>query len=272
MYRNNIKPKIDFIGIGAAKAGTTWLTECMNEHPQIYIPRTKELNYFSQKYNKKLLGYSHYFKRQKDNVLCGEFSPQYLDHETVPALIYKHYPNTKILVVLRDPIERLMSDFHYWKYILNRFTGNFETYINEHPECVNRGLYGKLLQRYFDVFPSKNIYIIFHQDIRKNAQYELEKVFHFLGVDTKIKIPSVFRHIHTRDEYRVPFSYLHSAVHKLSFLKLRSYIISKIPSVKYKKDTVSDMVRSELHSFYNTDINLLEKLILKDLSEWKKNI
>ena len=100
----------DFIGIGAMKAGTTWLYQCLSEHPEIPLP-DKELNFFGDQ-DTWSMGFDWYEKQLESNKnVTGEFSVFYLVHPYVIPRIYNRYPATKLIVCLRNPIDRSFS--HY---------------------------------------------------------------------------------------------------------------------------------------------------------------
>ncbi len=88
--------KIDFIGIGAAKSGTTWLFHCLGQHPQICLSEPKEINYFNQRgsfrnfnknHTKPFSWYINHFRHCQANKIKGEFSPIYLYDEIAPSRI-----------------------------------------------------------------------------------------------------------------------------------------------------------------------------------------
>ena len=72
-------PLPDFLGIGAQKAGTTWLHDNLSCHPELYLPPEKEIHYFDQHNDKPISYYSQFFKKSKKNRACvkGEITPAY---------------------------------------------------------------------------------------------------------------------------------------------------------------------------------------------------
>src|SRR5262245_1610189 len=109
---------LDFVGIGAAKSGTTWLAQCLGEHPQVCISNPKELNYFCRK-KYWTMGGSYYGKGEawlrqgfvhwKPGQIRGEISPTYLVDPESPKLLARHFPNVKIIVSFRNPTDALFS-------------------------------------------------------------------------------------------------------------------------------------------------------------------
>src|SRR3989344_5640213 len=104
----NINFKVDFIGVGAPKCGTTWIAECLAEHPDVCFSWNKEPHFFNRdrEYEKSLDYYRTYFKNCENKKLRGEYTVNYLYFDSAADRIKKHFPGTKIIIALRNPIER----------------------------------------------------------------------------------------------------------------------------------------------------------------------
>ena len=99
-----------FIGIGAQRTGTSWLYACMYEHPQVCMPQ-KEINFFSRERNwtRGYEWYEHLFAECPADAVAGEFSTSYLTDAATPARIHERYPDVKLIVSVRHPVERAYS-------------------------------------------------------------------------------------------------------------------------------------------------------------------
>ena len=105
----------NFIVIGSQKAGTTSLYEVFRGHPQIFMPEKKELNFFFQEseFARGQSYYEEYFAATSAGAIAvGEASPGYICHPDVPARIHAMVPDARLIVTLRNPIERAYSQ--YW--------------------------------------------------------------------------------------------------------------------------------------------------------------
>ena len=105
----------NFIIIGSQKSGTTSVYNILKNHPSFYFPDQKEINFFfhDSLYEKGVKHYSNLFTgSDKNKVIIGEASPGYICHPDSPQRIKKHIPNAKMLLILRNPIERAYSQ--YW--------------------------------------------------------------------------------------------------------------------------------------------------------------
>ena len=114
---------VDFIGVGAQKSGTTWLFDMLSEHPQVSFGEEKELNFFSKRkfflskdtgnYEKGLDWYRSKINYD-DSKVNGEISVDYMLDEGCADRIKRHCPDdVKLFAVLRDPVERAHSHYHY---------------------------------------------------------------------------------------------------------------------------------------------------------------
>ena len=114
---NKINRQPDFFVVGAAKSGTTALWKYFQQHPQIFVTKDiaqKELGYFSNQYgivNKN--DYLNFFKDAKPDQLIGEVCHAYLTSEESAEWIKKEVPNAKIIIMLRNPLERAYSLYNW---------------------------------------------------------------------------------------------------------------------------------------------------------------
>lgn len=101
-----------FLCLGAQKAGTTTLHHMLAAHPQVFLPPTKEVQFFSLHYQRGLAWYAAQFEAALPNQQLGEITPYYLFHPYAPARINAVLPEVRCIVLLRDPVERCIS--HYF--------------------------------------------------------------------------------------------------------------------------------------------------------------
>ena len=106
--------KVDFIGIGFNRSGTSWISKCLDEHPEICVSRPKETFYYSNDYFRGPKYYENCFKHCKADVkVRGEFTPSYIYAEESLKLIKAEQPEAKVLVSVRDPLERTISQINH---------------------------------------------------------------------------------------------------------------------------------------------------------------
>lgn len=196
----------DFLIIGAQKAGTTSLYNCLKQHPAVSPARKKEIHYFSQFYRKGLAWYLEHYPLRDDEQLSGEASPFYLFHPQSARRIAEVYPHIKLIVMLRDPVERAISHYHQqhrrgheklpmlaafeqepkrigkaWEKLLR----DEQTSASLLQQCsyLKRGEYLSQLQRYEQYFPARQIHLIESRDFFNQPQDTLQLLYHFLEID-----------------------------------------------------------------------------------------
>jgi len=191
----------DFIIIGAQKAGTTSLYNYLLQNPQILKSLKKEVHYFDLNFNKKVNWYkAHFIKKNfSEKKIIGEASPLYIYHPEVPARIQSIYSNIKIIILLRDPVERAISHYkHLLKHKLisdelslldvieieknkrKRFSQG--TYFDPVYSVLHRGEYYFQLKRWFDLFTPSQILILRSDQLRSETGKVLVNVEEFLNV------------------------------------------------------------------------------------------
>lgn len=198
----------DFLIIGTQKGGTTTLHNMLSQHPQIFMPPGKEIHFFDNHYHKGVEWYQNHFPREGFTrpKIAGEASPYYLFHPLVPERVASHVPGVKLIVMLRNPIDRAYSQFrheqklgyepgqNFLKAIDRELTG-FEEEENKlingeisfsrfHSSFsyLHRGLYFQQISRWLNYFSRNQMHFIKSEDFFQHPQQELEKVYMFLGV------------------------------------------------------------------------------------------
>ena len=196
----------DFIIVGTQKGGTTSLYKFMIQHPDIMAASTKEIHFFTRYYDKGEDWYLSHFPVRMPGKLSGEASPFYLFHPTAAERIAKHFPNTKIIMLLRNPAQRAISHYHQQFRREKETLGMMEAFEAEpgrieepfqkiaHGEqksgnavqqfsYLKRGLYLEQIKRYQALFPAENIHIASSEAFFEDPCAILSGVFQFLGVD-----------------------------------------------------------------------------------------
>ncbi len=173
--------------IGAMKCGTTSLHRYLDLHPDICMSQTKELDFFieEKKWSKGLTWYESNF--MQPNKVIGESSPNYSKYpffSRVPERMYKIIPNTKLIYIIRDPIERIKS--HYVHNIANgREKASLKQALDnlKSNHYVNCSKYFMQLEKFSDYYHRSSILIVDLVDLKKNVKETLSRIFQFLEVD-----------------------------------------------------------------------------------------
>ncbi len=195
------KSKPDFIIVGAAKAGTTSLAYYLMQHPKIKLASKKEPQYFTKNYHLGNYWYRSLFGFKWDRRLFFEASTSYMLYPEVAQRIYDTFGLIKIVILLREPVSRAISNYVYYKNNKKIDTGNFLTSIREDlekykmeglPKLYNdrerymafyrRGVYIDQIMPYYDLFGSENVLIVFFEDLKEDPLNTTNSVIKFLGL------------------------------------------------------------------------------------------
>lgn len=184
-----IKP--NFLCVGGQRCGTTWLYECLLEHPEVYMPLTKELNFFSDiepcTMAKGEDWYFSNFKGAEGQKAIGEITPEYLVDVSAGQRIADSLGQIKIIVAVRDPLKRMSSGYKKG-YRERKWDCSYQEFIENNIDyCVDRGLYFEQIQRYLDLFGSENVLVMVYEDSLSSPDSYVENVYEFLEIDSAFK-------------------------------------------------------------------------------------
>lgn len=190
----------DFIIIGAAKSGTTSLYHYLAQHPQIlrsiYPTKIteslfnnpndpiafmgKEINFFSVFYENGIEWYRNQFPSKKPDLITGEASPNYMYFSNIVSKrIKQHYPNIKLIVILRNPIDAIFSIYKMEVEVFKREERSFE---NAYQDYLSWYDYVKQLKAYFECFNEHQFHIAIYEEFFLDPEQKLNEIFSFLGV------------------------------------------------------------------------------------------
>ena len=207
--------QLDFILAGAQKSGTTALHYFLSRHPDITMGDQQEIHFFD---NDALFAsepdyeqlHKHY-PLLAGSMIAGDCTPSYIYHDPAAERIWKYNPKIKLLITLRNPVERA---FAHWN--MQRFRGREpldffnavreeQTRIAGAPSAdarrfayVDRGFYGRQLTRLFKFFRREQVKIVKFEDFRDNQRETLAAIFSFLG-------RKPLRSVRSKDRNVVPY-------------------------------------------------------------------
>ena len=277
-----------FIGIGAQRTGTSWLYACMYEHPQVCMPR-KEINFFSRERNWKR-GYEWYervFAECPADAVVGEFSTSYLTDAATPARIQERYPDVKLIVSVRHPVERAYSS-----YLNDIVAGSiapatgFRDALRAHPEYLEAGRYSYYIGTYLDHFPREQLLVLVFDDARRDPAAAIGQVYDFLGVDPGFRPTMLDRRVGVG---RVPRSRWierrlldasatlrrHSSTRPVWWLAKRLGLGDRVRALNTDpgsegRNDLDPLERRALIRQSEDDIRALEVLLGRELPQWRQ--
>jgi len=195
----------NFFIVGAAKAGTTSLYAYLKQHPEIFMPRVKEPHYFAQirpspemRHLYEIVNdrkkYLSLFAKARGYAAIGDASPSYLWEPQAPRRIREVVPQAKIIILLRDPVERAHS--HYLADIREGVhnLGFYEALCYDMARevkgwgiswlYIELGQYAAQVRRYLDIFGPEQTRVFLFEDLKRDSNRVLLEIARFLGVDT----------------------------------------------------------------------------------------
>ena len=207
--------RLDFVLAGAQKSGTTALHYFLSRHPNVTMGDQQEIHFFD---NDVLfvseVDYEELHKHYPPiapSTIAGDCTPSYIYHQRAAERIWKYNPKIKLLIVLRNPVDRA---FAHWN--MQRFRGRepldfFDAVREEKTRIagaplvearrfayVDRGFYGQQLERFFKFFPPEQMKIVKFEEFKNNQRETLAFIFSFLG-------RKPMRSVRSRDRNIVPY-------------------------------------------------------------------
>ncbi len=285
-----MKNKVDFFIVGAPKAGTTSLHNSLALHPEIFMPEIKEPNFFS---SEELLSDNLYYKEKIISTLSeyerlfagagqkikGDASVSYLFYPSVAKKILNYNSDARIIIILRNPVERAVSHYHMDKrlgFVNAPLEAIFADGGNNAPSYFQQyfqlGKYTEQVHRYFDLFPESQIKLFLFEEVKTDFIKVMKETLLFLGIKNLEPIP-VSENQNASFDFNLPFlsnlyrqGWIRKGLKKILPEGFASGLMKKFSHEP--KSAISDKLRIQLKEFYRDDIFSLSRLINKNLNHW----
>lgn len=291
-----------FIVIGAARSGTTALYSYLRQHPDVFMCRSKEPNFFAfegqaldyrgpgaEFVNNSvatLEAYQALFEDAPEGAAIGEASPLYLYSPQAPSRIHARLPHARLIAILRNPIEQAYSHFLYARKEMIESHTDFLRALDAQGErraahwqplfqYIEFARYNVQLRRYFEHFSRDQIKLFLYEDFDADSLGVTQEVFRFIGVRDTFAPDVRYR----ANQGGIPRSALLQSVimrpnvasrfiGALLPQEARRRIRDTISRANVKRDEMPAAVRARLREELRGDILDLEQLIGRDLSSW----
>lgn len=275
---------VDFLIIGAQKAGTTWLRDMLRQHPEIHMP-AREIHFFNKEENldRGLGWYEDHFEEGRPDQLCGEKTPNYLwvncpergtdvpgSHERIARCL----PHARLIAILRDPVERAISAYNHHlrrarfpphatmaEAVLGRYRD-----IAERHGVLSMGRYHLQLASYLEVVDANRILVLeFEEDVKERPGDGLQKVCAFLGVDSTFEFENRTEPKNVREETALEVWARYWLPGPLT--RVVEVVGDRLP--KMEKRTPDPETRERLVAWYRSEVDDLRRLLDRSFETWQ---
>lgn len=273
----------NFIVIGAAKAGTTSIWGYLKDHPQVFMSEPKELDFFTTEHNwhRGLEWYERHFDDAGDAIAVGEATGQYTnwpEYDGVPARMASVVPDVRLVYVIRQPIDRMLSHYRYMRARGDEDLPMAEAFRTV-PMYLNVSRYATQIDRYLEHFSRDQLLVIASEDMRDDRRATVGRVLTFLGVDASILPASIDQEFNRTDKQlhrpraalrwakKLP-GYDTLAAHAPAAAKSVVQRVGKTAVLRDDEDRLSDELRAELRQALDEDTMRLREHLGPDFHCW----
>jgi hypothetical protein len=278
----------NFLLIGVKKAATTWLAQCIGEHPNVFMADKKEIYFFTYHYEKGLAWYEDHFDGWSGQAIVGEATPGYIHNPDAPQRIKAILGDqVKLIVILRHPVDRAYSAFgQFMRQGRISPDSDFQTALEHGLLNLHRyGCYFADLKRYLALFPGENLFILIYEEVKKDNLKSLSECFTFLKVDSRFipeslnirankgadvrlfhgRFDALRRYVAAKTEL-LPGKMRQPALEMGRWI-YKNLILERLPKQNFYEPPNPEL-RQELLQTFMVDIRQLEDLLGRDLSIW----
>lgn len=262
----------NFVGIGAQRAATTWLYSCLKEHPEAFVPETKEVAFFNRNFDRGLGWYEEQFAGSGGRRAIGEITPGYLTSEVAIRRMAEVLPEARLFVVFREPVRRAFSAYQLLHEHHRRMS--FHEACLRSNYLVESSLYADGLERVYAHYRRDQVKVLLYDDIQADPCGALADLFRFLGIAPSFRPASADKIVN-----RIVFPKAQNLAARMR-LGWCVGLLKKTPLVDLIKQqhlaagrraeaSIRDSCPEAVKVRFRSDIARLEGLIGRDLSHWR---
>lgn len=262
-------PLPNFIIIGAMKSGTSTLHSNLQLHPKIGMSRLKEPNYFSKNHSKGIDWYKSQFNSGK--IFNGEATPAYTWNHLypdVPSRIHEILPNAKLIYVVRDPIDRIISHLHHDLYRDRFKLSEIDEVVFNDSQYIMTSKYYSQLEKYLEFFSIDNIMVVNTYDLKNNLNNSLNQICEFLGLEEF----SFENKSHVRNQSERKYLIKnHDQIHNILPRRLCNlyHLMYYFINIKINRPDLKPATLIRLKKELINDVNEMKKLSLINPEKWR---
>ncbi len=270
----------DFIAIGPPRTGTTWLDRVLRGHVGLPEGR-KETDFFKRNYERGIDWYAAYFRNCPPNLPCGEICPTYFALEESRRRISSLLPQCRIIITLRDPVDRAYSYYrllhrHAW------IKTGFEDAVMRRRDIRDESRYAVYIRAWQETFGAERVHVGLYDDLKARPQAFLDAITDFIGIpsipvaDSPIaeeRVNAVNEAPRSRELARrarqlhlwLEDNKFNGTVRLLTDLGVWRFFSTGGP----KFELLTDEIDARLRELFRPDVEEVEKMLGRDLTAWK---
>ncbi len=258
--------KVSLFHLGPPKTATTWVYHCLREHPQICTSKIDSIHYFDMHYVRGADWYDAQFEGTcGDNVVRFDPTYSYICSPRAIQRIAEYNPEARLIVCLRDPVERAFS--HYWHVKKQGGTtmpfADVLRHYNNYATWLEHGFIGIGLKTILDHFPRNQLYVMMYDDLKNNPASVWQKTTQFFGIDSAFTPVALNKKVNSAGMKK---TFINKALSKMMGVGNLPGFLSGLD--EYKRGIPVD-VATDIRDVCLPEIECIETLLDIDLGEWK---
>lgn len=262
-------PLPHFIIIGAMKSGTTTLHHKLAMHPQIGMSRSKEPNFFNKFFSRGVDWYSSLYTPGFN--LYGEASPNYTKAQSYPqtaANMHSVVPDAKLIYIVRDPIERIISHLHHNLYRDRLQPKQVDYEVLHNPEYIKTSAYHYQASQYLEHYPRENFLFLSFEALKKDSQATLQQIYDFLEIEPYEAPKQEKIYNDTAKKYLIKY---YDVVHTRfpRFLITPYHYLFYFIGIKRSRPVLREETIQRIRERLQDDITAFKELTGMEFREWK---
>ena len=270
--------ELNFVGVGPQRTASSWLHVVLAHHPSVAFPAgVKETMFFDQRFDKGLSWYEWHFRHATEHQVVGEIAPTYFDHTAARERLRTLYPELRIIINVRNPVERAHSLYRHHR-AKGRVSGTFREAVHQQPSILSAGHYRRECEAWEALFGTDHVLYVVQEDVSSNPGRVLDEVCAFLGL-RPIDLPTGARgKVNEGTDPRFPTlaRMMSSTATLLRGARLhwlaeagKRLGLTRLYSGGRAAPPLDPTLEHELAAMYDDDISWLERRLNRSFSSWR---
>lgn len=269
-----------FFVIGPPRTGTSWLHQVLKDHA--HLPRaTKETHFFDKHFHRGLAWYRGHYDPAPPGKRMGEVAPTYFACEAARDRIARITPNAKVVCILRNPLERLLSLYRL-KSAYGVIRYSLEHALERDPELLESSLYATKLKGWYRALGPEQVLVTFYDDLRDRPQYFVNAMADFVGLPRFTLRPVDANYVNASNGMTYPRHYYFARLATIMASWCKSQRLNRIVTAAKSSSLpklfmgggqpfaqMSPEMSLKLAEILRPEMDELEVMLNRDFSAWK---